>query len=150
MEQIRMFLSREVPTWYALLAVGVIVLANWTDYLRRRSHSRRKGKRMDLKKGRIRDGYVASLYSLYGEGVLNWTDYVKEMRRLRAMGFDVEYRIALHPEAVKAECRKLKDAILNRRKQTDQTPAPIPDGPTLDLVVDNSSPTAILKRRAKR
>lgn len=63
----------------------------------------------------VRDAYVNAIYDQYRLGKVTYDEYQREMLRLRTdMGFDVTWRIRLHPKALAAECLNLKEAIKGR------------------------------------
>ena len=63
----------------------------------------------------VRDAYVNALYDMMRTKAITYNEYQREMLRLRKdMGFDVAWKINLHPKAIKAELVHLKDAIKER------------------------------------
>ena len=63
----------------------------------------------------VRDAYVNALYDMMRTKAITYNEYQREMLRLRKdMGFDVTWKINLHPKAIEAELVHLKDAIKER------------------------------------
>ena len=63
----------------------------------------------------VRDAYVNAIYERLMTKEITYNEYQREMLRLRTdMGFDVTWKINLHPKAIQAELVHLKDAIKER------------------------------------
>jgi hypothetical protein len=102
----------------SILVALLFVVWRWA-YSRKPSAVRREAQ-MDLDRkanvrAKVRDQYVNAIYELYLTKEITYKEYQREMLRLRSdMGFDVTWKINLHPKAIKAELEHLKDTIKRR------------------------------------
>lgn len=106
-------------TYLQVLILVMLLFVVWR-YAFNRKPSVRRELQMDLDRKTavrsiVRDAYVNAIYDRYRTGEITYKEYQREMLRLRTdMGFDVTWKINLHPRAIKAELEHLKDAIKGR------------------------------------
>jgi hypothetical protein len=105
---------------YLQVAVLVMLLFLVWRWAYNRKPSVRRELQMDLdRKAKVReitrDAYVNAIYEKYTTKEITYKEYQREMLRLRTdMGFDVQWKINLHPKAIKAELNHLKETIKGR------------------------------------
>jgi hypothetical protein len=106
-------------TYLQVLILIVLLFVVWSWAYNRKPSVRRE-LQMDLDRkakvrALVRDAYVNALYDKMRTKEITYDEYQREMLRLRKdMGFDVVWKINLHPKAIKAELEHLKDSIKGR------------------------------------
>ncbi len=107
-------------TYLQVLFLVVALFVVWVLAFQRKPSAVRRELQMDLDRkskvrALVRDAYVNAIYEKYTTKEITYDEYQREMLRLRTdMGFDVQWKINLHPKAIKAELNHLKDVIKRR------------------------------------
>ena len=107
-------------TYLQVFVLVVALFVVWYLAFNKKPSAVRREAQMDADRkskvrGYVRDAYVNALYDMVRTKFITYAEYQREMLRLRKdMGFDVQWRINLHPKAIKAELEHLKDQIKGR------------------------------------
>lgn len=104
---------------YLQVLFGVVLFLAFRHMLTKKPSVRRElqmdSDRKAVVRANVRDAYVNALYDMMRTKAITYNEYQREMLRLRKdMGFDVTWKINLHPSAIKAELVHLKEAIKER------------------------------------